>query len=109
MRLALLAIAVLMTSPALAQFPPPGIFACVGEDGKALGTLSLLVAGDYQWDAGGVSTKGQIASAGDSVEALTGPLGEQHWRGFFATEMGVTTYAFDTDIGKVTCGLPRGD
>jgi hypothetical protein len=90
-------------TPALAQFPPPGIYACTDEAGTALGTISLLVAGDYQWDANGSSTTGQVASAGDSVEALTGPLGDQHWRGGFSTELGETVFVFDTDTGKITC------
>lgn len=100
----LFALALLLApSPALAQFPPPGIYQCTDEAGAELGVLSLLVAGDYQWDADGTSTKGQVASAGNSVEALTGPLGDKHWRGSYAEEMGVTTFAFDTDDGKVVC------
>jgi len=99
-----LALALMLTAfPALAQFPPPGIYGCVGPDGAKLGTISLLVAGDYQWDANGVSVTGQVASAGDSVEALTGPLGDQHWRGGFSDASGETVFVFETDIGTVTC------
>ncbi len=103
MRHALALPLLLLATPALAQFPPPGIYACTDAAGTALGTLSLLVAGDYQWDAEGASATRQVASAGDSVEALTGPLGAQHWRGGFSTELGETTFVFDTDGGKVSC------
>ncbi len=93
----------LAASPALAQFPPPGIYDCAAENGDALGVLSLLVAGDYQWDAGGVTATGQIASSGSAVEALTGPLGDQHWRGSSFTQMDRTTFSFETDSGPVVC------
>lgn len=103
----LIALALLLPSPALAQFPPPGIYDCASAEGGAVGVLSLLVAGDYQWDANGSSATGQMASAGDSVEALTGPLVDQHWRGGFSTDdTGGTTFQFDTDVGAVTCSLP---
>lgn len=99
-----IAIALLLApSPALAQFPPPGIYACTDEAEAQIGVLGLLVAGDYQWDADGVSTTGQVASAGTSVEALTGPLGEQHWRGRYTDETGATTFVFETDAGTVVC------
>ena len=103
MRIALVVAVLLSATPALAQFPPPGIYACADEAGTAIGTISLLVAGDYQWDANGVSSTGQMASAGDSVEALTGPLADQHWRGGFSTELGETVFVFDTDAGKISC------
>jgi hypothetical protein len=103
MRAPLALVVMVVASPALAQFPPPGIYACVGEDGAKLGTLGLLVAGDYQWDANGGTFTGQVASAGDSVEALTGPLGDQHWRGGFSDATGETVFVFKTDIGTVTC------
>ena len=94
----------LLATPALAQFPPPGIYKCADANGGAVGTLSLLVAGDYQFDdAAGKSSTGQVASASTSVEALTGPLKGQHWRGDFSTDMGKTVFVFDTDAGKVTC------
>ena len=105
MRVALAALPLLLlATPALAQFPPPGIYACADASGAKLGSLSLLVAGDYQFDdAGGKSFSGQIASAASSVEALTGRLADQHWKGGFSTAMGKTTFVFDTDTGKVTC------
>jgi hypothetical protein len=104
MRLPLALTLALLATPALAQFPPPGIYKCANANGGAVGTLSLLVAGDYQFDdAAGASSTGQIASASTSVEALTGPLGDQHWRGDFSTDMGKTVFVFNTRIGKVTC------
>jgi hypothetical protein len=106
MRIAVALLLIATSSPALAQFPPPGIYDCTAEDGTKLGVLSLLVAGDYQWDADGVSATGQVASAGNSVEALTGPLGDQHWIGGFSEDTGETVFVFDTDVGKVTCMLP---
>ena len=49
MRIALAALPLLLlATPALAQFPPPGIYACVNVNGGQVGKLSLLVAGDYQ-------------------------------------------------------------
>ncbi len=97
-----------LATPALAQFPPPGIYACVNVNGGQVGSLSLLVAGDYQFDdASGKSFTGQIASASTSVEALTGPLADQHWKGSFATVAGKTTFVFDGDAGKITCGGKR--
>jgi len=100
----LLALLLLLPLPALAQFPPPGVYECAAEDGATLGVISLLVAGDYQWDADGVSSTGQVASAGTNVEALTGPLGDQHWRGEFAETVDGTVFLFETDSGgRVTC------
>ena len=105
MRIALSALALIaFTVPALAQFPPPGIYSCTAENGEKLGSLGLLVAGDYQWQTpDGKSTTGQMASASTSVEALTGPLADQHWKGAFETDAGKTTFVFQTDAGKVTC------
>lgn len=93
-----------LTAPALAQFPPPGVYVCTAETGDKLGSLSLLVAGDYQWQTpDGKSVNGQVASASTSVEALTGPLADQHWKGEFETDAGKTTFVFQSDAGKVTC------
>jgi len=94
----------LLATPALAQFPPPGIYACVNVNGGQVGSLSLLVAGDYQFDdVMGKSSSGQVSSAGASVEALNGPLGDKHWSGEFSTTAGKTTFVFKTDDGQVTC------
>jgi hypothetical protein len=107
MRILAVLFAALIATPALAQFPPPGIYSCASENGERLGVLSLLVAGDYQWDTpDGASATGQVASASSSVEALSGPLADQHWTGSFATEQGETIYVFETDGGKVICALP---
>jgi hypothetical protein len=104
MRFALAATHVLIASPALAQFPPPGIYQCADASGAKLGALSLLTAGDYQWDTpDGKSQTGQIASASTSVTAQTGPLADQHWAGDFATVAGATTFTFKTDSGPVSC------
>src|SRR5690242_12399878 len=97
----------LFASPALAQFPPPGIYACTDAGAKTLGTISLLVAGDYQWQTpDGKSAAGQVSSASTSVEALSGPLADQHWKGSFSTTAGKTTFVFATDGGQVICGKP---
>jgi hypothetical protein len=99
----------LLASPALAQFPPPGIYVCTDAGGAAIGTISLLVAGDYQWQTpDGTSATGQVASAANTVEALTGPLADQHWKGDFSTDMGKTIFVFATDAGKVVCANPAG-
>ncbi len=107
MRILIAAALVLAASPALAQFPPPGIYACADAGGKALGTISVLVAGDYRWQTpDGKTATGQVSSASTSVEALSGPLGDQHWKGSFSTTAGKTTFIFNTDGGQVTCKRP---
>lgn len=107
MRALLAASLLLIASPALAQFPPPGVYSCTGEDGVVAGVLTLLVAGDYQWSAAdGSGGEGQVNSAGTSVEAISGPLDDAHWVGSFTEEMGVASYAFETDSGPVNCALP---
>lgn len=104
MRIALALPLMLLATPALAQFPPPGIYACTNVNGGEVGKLSLLVAGDYQFDdVLGKTSTGQVASASTSVEAVTGPLADQHWKGDFTSAAGKTTFVFDTDAGKVTC------
>ena len=103
MRFILAAILALLATPALAQFPPPGIYTCVDANGAKLGVLSLLAAGDYQWDTpDGKSATGQVSSASTSVTALSGPLADQHWSGQFA-QAGKTSFAFKTDAGAVSC------
>ncbi len=78
MRISLALFVAAMTSPALAQFPPPGIYACADEAGVALGTISLLVAGDYQWQwridhgpdgVGGDECRGADGAAGRAALA----------------------------------------
>lgn len=99
----LLILALLIPSPALAQFPPTGFYDCVDADKATLGVLTLEAGGDYQWDANGDVSTGQITSAGTAAEALTGVLADQHWRGLFMTVMGATKFTFDTDVGPVKC------
>src|SRR5215211_7640206 len=89
----------LLATPALAQFPPPGIYECEDAAGTKLGTLSLLVAGDYQWDGNGQTFVGQIASSGSNVEALSGPLAEAKWHGSFVTQLDQTMFVFETTGG----------
>ena len=104
MRLVFAALFILIAAPAFAQFPPPGIYACIDASGGKVGTLSLLTAGDYQWDTpDGKSQTGQIASASTSVTAQTGPLADRHWTGDFVTDAGATTFTFKTDGGAVSC------
>ena len=110
MRIAILTLlfaACVLATPALAQFPPPGVYTCSPTEGPVLGTLSLLVAGDYSWQpVSGTSGQGQVASSGTDVEALTGPLADAHWQGSFATEAGATRFTFATDQGAVVCATP---
>ncbi len=107
MRILILLPLLFVASPALAQFPPPGVYACADVEAVVVGTLTLLVGGDYQWSAAdGSSGEGQITSAGNSVEAISGPLDAQNWVGSFTEEMGVASYAFETDSGPINCALP---
>ena len=92
-----------LATPALAQFPPPGVYDCKSPDGTRLGTLSLLVGGDYQWDTAGATSGGQVASSGSTVDALTGVLADQHWQGSFLTQMDRTMFSFETDAGPIVC------
>lgn len=100
--LACLAFALAVT-PAFAQFPPPGVYTCTDAKGGKLGVLSLLAAGDYQWDTpDGRSATGQVSSASTRVTALSGPLADEHWTGEFSTG-DETMFRFRTDGGPVTC------
>jgi hypothetical protein len=104
MRLLFLALALgLAASPALAQFPPPGIYACVDGAGAAMGELSLFVAGDYVFARpDGSSGKGQVASAGTDVNPLSGPLKEMGLTGAFGTDdTGATLFRFNARDGLV--------
>jgi hypothetical protein len=100
----------LFATPAFAQFPPPGDYACVDAAGKALGTMLLLPAGDYLWTGvDGVTLQGQMTSSGVSVRAISGVLLDAfHLTGSYATNiLQVTTFVFDSDVGRIECG-PRG-
>jgi len=106
MRLPLAAALALLASPALAQFPPPGVYACTDKAGAALGELTLLVAGDYAFKgADGNSASGQLASAGNDVNPLSGPLKDMGLAGAFATDQtGATSFRFTgPDGAEVTC------
>jgi hypothetical protein len=98
------------TLPALAQFPPPGVYQCVDMDGKAFGILTLQVAGDYQFDAANsVGGSGQVASSGNSVNALSGPLADIGLMGSFTTDAkGEASFLFTSSLGSVLCALPAG-
>ena len=97
-----------LTLPALAQFPPPGIYACTDSGGAAFGTLSLFVAGDYDFASEMIPRgQGQLASSGPSVTALTGPLADIELVGSFITDdHGDTVFDFQTSMGAVKCALP---
>jgi hypothetical protein len=93
-------------SMALAQFPPPGVYACADASGANFGTLTLLVAGDYAFAApNGSSGTGQVASAANEVTPLTGPLKDMGLSGAFGTdEAGHTLFKFTAAGGaEITC------
>ena len=84
-----------VTTPALAQFPPPGIYACTEASGAKLGELTLLVGGDYAFRADGTdSATGQLASAGTDINPLSGPLKAMELVGTFFAEEGRTVLQF---------------
>jgi hypothetical protein len=99
----------LTTAPAFAQFPPPGVYQCVDMNGAAFGTLTLLVAGDYDFTSSAtIGGSGQVASSGNSVNALTGPLAHIGLKGSFTTdERGEASFLFSTTRGSVLCALPQ--
>jgi hypothetical protein len=96
---------ILLATPALAQFPPPGVYACTSA-GAPFGELTLLVAGDYSFKAvDGTMGNGQVASAGTDVDVLSGPLKALGLKGVFGTnDTGATTFKFSGDGGlEVIC------
>lgn len=96
----------LLATPALAQFPPPGVYACVSENGANLGELTLFVAGDYSFkNVDGNSGSGQVASAGTDVKPLSGPLKDMQLEGVFGTDdNGRTAFHFTGADGlEVNC------
>ena len=96
---------ILLATPALAQFPPPGSYACTSA-GASFGELTLFVAGDYSFKAAdGTTGTGQVASAGTDVDALSGPLKSLDLKGVFGTDdTGATTFKFTGDNGlEVIC------
>ena len=95
-----------LATPALAQFPPLGVYKCVSETGANLGELTLFVAGDYSFkNVDGNSGSGQVASAGTDVNPLSGPLKDMQLEGVFGTDdTGQTTFRFTGADGlEVTC------
>ena len=107
--LAALALAIL-TAPAAAQFPPPGVYQCVDMDGAGFGVLTLAPDGDYDFATKGdiIGGTGQIASAGNSVNALTGPLADIDLAGSFSTDAkGDVSFMFTTTQGSVLCAVPQ--
>lgn len=116
--LAALAVVLATTVPALAQFPPPGVYRCTTADTAPAGVLTLLAAGDYQYQAVSdadftviaddpANGSGQVASAGADIDPQSGPL-KDHFaaRGSFATDKGVTRFTFTDADGQVVllCG-----
>jgi hypothetical protein len=96
---------ILLATPALAQFPPPGVYACASA-GAPFGELTLFVAGDYSFKgADGNAASGQVASAGTDVDVLSGPLKTLGLKGVFGTDdTGRTTFKFTGDGGlEVIC------
>jgi hypothetical protein len=102
----LVAAFVVLATPVLAQFPPPGVYKCVSENGANLGELTLFVAGDYSFrNVDGNSASGQVASAGTDVNPLSGPLKDMQLTGMFATDdTGKTAFRFTGADGlEVSC------
>jgi hypothetical protein len=100
----------LTTLPALAQFPPPGVYQCIDLEGRAFGILTLLVGGDYQFQSDAtIGGSGQIASSGNSVNAVSGPLADIDLSGSFTPDpTGNPVFMFGTTLGGVMCALPAG-
>lgn len=96
------------TVPAMAQFPPPGIYQCVDMSGGAFGILALSPAGDYDFSSSAtIGGTGQVASSGDSVNAVSGPLADIDLKGSFTTDSsGKTSFMFTTTLGSVLCAPP---
>jgi hypothetical protein len=110
MRIIPIAVAALLatTAPALAQFPPPGVYLCVDMAGAPFGTLSLFAAGAYEFKAAdGIGGSGQVASSGNSVDAVSGPLADIDLSGSFTTDAAGASFTFTTLQGSVFCALPQ--
>lgn len=94
----------------MAQFPPPGVYQCIDMNGASFGTLTLLVAGDYDFTSSQtIGGTGQVASSGSSVNAISGPLADINLNGSFTLdERGEASFMFTTTLGSVLCALPAG-
>jgi hypothetical protein len=102
--IAVAALIVSSTAPALAQFPPPGVYFCTTSQGAPYGTVDLFAAGDYQLSRAEGAGSGQIASAGNSLRAVSGPLADIHVKGVFSTDdAGATRFVLDSDVGPIDC------
>jgi hypothetical protein len=118
MRRTLIALAALVptTSPALAQYPPPGIYACTIAPNAPVGTLVLMTLGDYQFTVDGKpddpgNGNGQLASSGNVISPVSGPFHDVYTAtGSFETDTaGVTVLTFTRADGSVmTCAVPAG-
>jgi hypothetical protein len=121
MRPALVAALLLLasSSAAFAQFPPPGVYRCMGANNAPVGTLTLLAAGDYQFSVAADPSfkekagdpgngKGQLTSASTSITLQSGPLMTvYHWKGSFKTDPQRRHTSFNftgADGAQVTCG-----
>ena len=106
------AIAILAATiaPAFAQFPPPGVYQCIDLDGEAFGILTLLVGGDYDFTSSiTIGGSGQVASSGNSVNAVSGPLADIDLAGSFTLDpQGNAFFMFGTALGGVMCAIPAG-
>ena len=76
---------------------------------RTFGILTLLVAGDYDLASSvTIGGTGQVASAGNSVNALSGPLADIELTGSFSTdERGEASFIFTTTLGSVLCAVPQ--
>lgn len=94
-------------SPALAQFPPPGVYLCVDMAGGPFGTLTLQAAGDYDFAAAdGIGGTGQLASSANTINAISGPLADIGLTGTFTTGANGAEFMLSTLQGSVLCALP---
>ncbi len=98
------------TTTSFAQFPPPGVYQCVDMAGAAFGTLTLFVDGDYTFASGtSIGGTGQLASSGNSVNAVSGPLADIDLSGSFSTDAaGNASFVFTSLEGSLLCALPAG-
>jgi hypothetical protein len=113
MRTVIAALLIAASTPALAQFPPPGVYRCADDGNVFIGELTLFVAGDYSFKGtDGNSASGQLASAGTDINPLSGPFKEMGLHGSFetidvvsgSTFTPVTVLNFTTPkAAKVTC------
>lgn len=100
----------LTTAPAMAQFPPPGIYQCVDMAGKAFGMLGLQAGGDYDFASSAtIGGSGQVASSGNAVTAISGPLADIDLAGSFSSDAsGAVSFMLTSTLGSVLCAVPVG-